>query len=280
MDLYHALAERCEKPAVLTGLPTGLTDVDRALEGFGPGQLAIMAGRPLTGKTTLGLHIATHNALAGRGVLYVTLDLSAQTVLLRIYAALTGVRLETLARARLSLDEWRRIREVMRMIEAAPLYLEETPDLTLIDLEADLQALKRHHALPLVIIDDLQRLCGESGLNSDAWTLASIARGLKTLARNMDTPIVALMSLDRRFEPGPDHRPQEFNLRHLRVEPYSDVIAMLHREAVSGSLSIAPEVLTITLMKHRNGPLAAAPVLFKGPHVKVANLPCARPHQS
>ena len=155
--------ERQDETATLTGLSTGLTDLDIALDGLYSGQIYVVAGRPSMGKSTLGLQFFTHNALEGHCSLYVPLEMPVQSMLMRMYASITEIPLSILQTAHLSPEQWRRIRKVMRHIGQAPLYLEDMPDLSMADLRKGIQEFQHKQDLQLAIIDYCNYLAVRQG---------------------------------------------------------------------------------------------------------------------
>ncbi len=225
--------ERRGKDA-LTGEPTGYRELDELTCGWQPAELIIIAGRPSMGKTALGLNMAEHLAIVERhAVLFFSLEMSRQQVAQRILCSRARVNAHTLRRGRHSSDDLRRLQQVAADLTDAPLLVDDTPDLTILELRARSRMAQRRHEIRAIFVDYLQLMRAPKCENRQV-EVANISRGLKALAKDLNVPVVAMAQLNRspedRMRKG--NRPRMSDLRESgAIEQDADVVALLHREA-------------------------------------------------
>lgn len=260
----------------LLGLGTGFPDVDRVLAGMQPGELIVLAARPGVGKTSFAMQIAEHHACGDKKlpVAVFSLEMPSRQLVVRMAAARARVPLERIRRSRLSPSDEERLTEAMQDLHAAPIHIDDSGDVSPLDLRAKARRLKQQHpTLSLIIIDYLQLMKVRGRVESRQVEVAEISRSLKQLAKELELPIIALAQLNRRVEErkGP---PMLSDLRESgAIEQDADVVMFLHRERASddedeGKSSSEVAAVELHVAKQRNGPLGEANLLFRGEFVR------------
>lgn len=282
-QLLHTLIEEAFKTIerrgkdALTGEPTGFRELDELTCGWQPGELIIIAGRPSMGKTALGLNMAEHLAIAAdpqRPVLFFSLEMSRQQVAQRILCSRARVNAHTLRRGRHSSEDLRRLQQVAADLSEAPLLVDDTADLTILELRARARLAQRRSDIKAIFVDYLQLMRAPKCENRQV-EVATISRGLKALAKDLNVPIVAMAQLNRSPEDRSrkGNRPRMSDLRESgAIEGDADVVALLHREAYyrtpAARVKLSDEadvpmdaadpdenVAELIIAKQRNGPV-------------------------
>ena len=216
----------------LTGVGTGYGDLDVLTGGFQPGELIILAARPSMGKTALALNIAEHIASRGEAVGVFSLEMSAGQLVQRVLASRSGVDGERMRRNALRSSEFRALCAACDEQRSAPMFIDDTPGLTLLQLRAKARRMKQQHGLNAIVIDYLQLMTSGHRTESRQQEVSEISRGVKALARELDVPVLCLSQLNRAAEQREGHRPRMSDLRESgSIEQDADVVMMLHREA-------------------------------------------------
>ena len=214
--LHTTLEELEERPGtMLTGVPSGFTDFDRISQGLNRGNLIIIAGRPGMGKTSFALNVAQHVSVRERKTVGVfSLEMSQQELALRILCSEADISFSRLRSNRVSQKEWTRIIQTVRTIGDAPLYIDDSPNPTLLEVASKSRRLKAERGLSLVVLDYLQLMQAGGRYENRNLEIAAISRGMKQLAKELEVPVIALSQLSRQPERrGSDHRPQLADLR-------------------------------------------------------------------
>src|SRR4051794_18809761 len=214
--LHTTLEELEERPgSMLTGVPSGFMDFDRISQGLNRGNLIIIAGRPGMGKTSFALNVAQHVAIRERkGVGVFSLEMSQQELALRILCSEADISFSRLRSNRVSQKEWTRIIQTVRTIGDAPLFIDDSPNPSLLEVASKSRRLKAERGLSLVILDYLQLMQAGGRYENRNLEIAAISRGLKQLSKELEVPVIALSQLSRQPERrGSDHRPQLADLR-------------------------------------------------------------------
>jgi len=199
---------------VMTGVPTGFTDLDRLLNGLHPGQLIIVAGRPGLGKSTAAMDFARSTSVRHNMASAIfSLEMSKVEIVMRLLSAEARVPLHVLRSGQLSDDDWTKLARRMGEISEAPLFVDDTPNMNLMEIRAKSRRLKQRHDLKLVIVDYLQLMTSPKRVESRQQEVAELSRGLKLLAKEVDCPVVAVSQLNRGPEQRTDKRPQLSDLR-------------------------------------------------------------------
>jgi replicative DNA helicase len=251
----------------VTGLPTGFHDLDECLGGLRTGQLVVVAGRPGLGKSTLALDFARHCAVTGgQTALLFSLEMSVDEINMRMLSAEARVSLQAMRTGNLDDAAWRRMVQNLPRVLAAPLYVNDSADLTLMSIRAESRRVAARHGLALVIIDYLQLLShGDRRPENRQQEVSAISRSLKLLAKELGVPVVALSQLNRDAEQRANKRPQLWDLRESgAIEQDSDVVILVHREDAYDTESPRAGEADLILAKHRNGPTGTITVAFQG----------------
>jgi replicative DNA helicase len=216
----------------VTGVPTGFHDLDEMTAGFQSGDLVIVAARPSMGKTAFTLNIAQHAAISARKpVAFFSLEMSKESLVQRILCAEARVDASRLRRGRLLDDEYARLATAAGYLNTAPIYIDDTPAISVLEMRAKSRRLKADRPdLALIIVDYLQLMQGNGRTENRQQEVSEISRGLKALAKELDLPVVALSQLSRAVEQRPDKRPMMSDLRESgAIEQDADVIMFLYR---------------------------------------------------
>lgn len=270
MNTIEQLYERKE---LVTGVPTGFVDLDRLTAGLQPSDLIIIAGRPSMGKTAFALNIAEHAALQARtGVAVFSLEMSKEQLVLRMLCSQARVD-QSKVRAGYAADrDFPKLAMAASRLADAPIYIDDTPALSILELRAKARRLKRdpEARLGLILIDYLQLMRGHEAENREQ-EISSISRSLKALAKELDVPVVALSQLNRQVEGRADKRPVMADLRESgAIEQDADVIAFLYRPIVYDKNAEERDAEVI-VAKQRNGPIGNVPLTFLSEYTRFEN---------
>ncbi|HUC33275.1 MAG TPA: replicative DNA helicase [Ilumatobacteraceae bacterium] len=268
------LQETFERGDTITGTATGFNDLDDILSGLQPSTLNIVGARPSIGKTALGLGIATHVAkTTHRPVLVFSLEMGHAELTQRILSAESEVESQKLRTGRLAETDWTKIGRAINRIDNIPLYLDDNPRVTVMEIRAKARRLKaRFGGLGLIMIDYLQLMSGGASAENRQLEVSEISRGLKILARELDVPILALSQLSRNLETRSDKRPMLADLRESgSLEQDADVVMFLYRDEVYNRDSPDKASAELIVAKHRSGPTGTARLVFRGQYAKFGN---------
>jgi replicative DNA helicase len=278
VETFERISRLYESGAEVTGLPTGFKDLDRITAGLQPTNLAILAARPSMGKSAFALEMAAHVAVdTERPCAFFSLEMSRQEVAQRLICSRGKVDSHAIRTGRLSRDDWPRLTEACARLETAPLFVDDTPALSLLELRARAQTLKRRRPdLAFVVVDYLQLMTTGRNEESRLQEVSAISRGLKEIAKDLDLPVLALSQLSRAVEQRHDKRPVLSDLRESgSIEQDADVVMFLYRdeyyerdEADDSKKGIAEVIVA----KHRNGPIGSFNVAFISRYAKFASL--------
>ena len=266
--LHSTLEELEERPGtMLTGVPTGFADLDRISQGLNRGNLIIIAGRPGMGKTSLALNIGQHVAIREKRTVGIfSLEMSQQELALRILCSESDISFARLRANRLTQKEWGRIFQVVRGLEGAPLFVDDSPNPSLLEVASKARRLKAERGLSLVVLDYLQLMQAGGRYENRNLEIAAISRGLKQLAKELEIPVIALSQLSRQPERrGSDHRPQLADLRESgSIEQDADLVAFIYRDEVYNPKEENRGLAELIIAKHRNGETGTVELVFLG----------------
>ncbi len=268
------LQETFERGDSITGTATGFNDLDEILSGLQPSTLNIVGARPAMGKTAIGLGIATHVAkTTHKPVLVFSLEMGHAELTQRILSSEAEVDSQKLRSGRLAEADWTKIGRAINRIDSIPLYLDDNPRVTVMEIRAKARRLKaRHGGLGMVLIDYLQLMSGGTSAENRQLEVSEISRGLKILARELDVPIMALSQLSRGLESRADKRPMLADLRESgSLEQDADVVMFLYRDEVYNRDSPDKASAELIVAKHRSGPTGVARLVFRGQYTKFGN---------
>ncbi len=269
------LERRYEAGEVITGTPTGFADFDLLLSGLQPSNLIIVGARPAMGKTSFALNIATFVAMdAGLPVLLFSLEMSQLEISQRILCSESRVDSKNVRSGRLREEDWSRINHGVGRLAEAPLWIDDNPGISVMEIRAKARRLtSRVGKLGVVIVDYLQLMTGRSTAESRQVEVSEISRGLKILARELDTPVIGLSQLSRALESRQDKRPMLSDLRESgSLEQDADVVAFIYRDEVYNPESSEIGTAEIIVAKHRNGPTGTTRLAFIPHYTRFADM--------
>jgi len=259
----------------LTGVPTGFTDLDSILLGLQPSNLVIVAARPGQGKTAFALGAAANVAMVSRRpVVFFSMEMGSVELTKRMLASEARVEGRKLQTGNLNDADWSRLNPAISHLGDAPLFIDDNPHCTVMEMRAKARRLKaRHGDLGLVVVDYLQLMSSPRRAENRQVEVSELSRGLKILARELDCPVVALSQLNRQLEYRNDKRPMLADLRESgSIEQDADVVLFLYRDEAYNPDSDQRGVVELIVAKHRNGPTGMARVAFLDHYVKFANM--------
>jgi replicative DNA helicase len=254
----------------VTGVPSGFTDLDKLTGGFQKSDLIIIAARPAVGKTAFALSLARNAAVKYQyPVAIYSLEMSQQQLLIRLLAAEAKVDAQRLRTGTLPEEEWRKISTTVGKLARAPLFIDDTPALSILELRARSRRLKTEHNIGMIIVDYLQLMQGPPNAESREREISSISRSLKVLAKELDIPVIALSQLRRAVEEHSDKKPMLSDLRESgALEQDADVVIFIHRpelygiETFTDSGESTKNVAEVIVGKQRNGPTDTVKLTF------------------
>ena len=267
------LQETYERGDIITGTPTGLTDLDEKLSRLQPSTLNIIGARPAMGKSSLGLGIATHVARStDKPVLVFSLEMGHHEMTSSILAREAEIDTQKLRTGRLSENDWTKLGRAINRLDI-PLLLDDNPRVTVMEIRAKARRVKANNGgLALIVIDYLQLMTGGTSAENRQLEVSEISRGLKILARELEVPIVALSQLSRALETRADKRPMLADLRESgAIEQDADVVMFLYRDEVYHQDTPDKAMAELIIAKHRAGPTGTVRLVFRGPYTKFDN---------
>jgi replicative DNA helicase len=247
--------EKISAGVVGEGVKTGFKDLDALTNGFHPGNMIVLAARPAVGKSTLGLDIARYASIHKRKTSVIfSLEMSRSEITMRMLSAEARVPLNNIRSGQLGEEEWAKMARRMGEISDAPLFIDDSPNLSLMEIRAKARRLKQRHNLKLVVIDYLQLMTSGKKVENRQQEVSEFSRQLKLLAKELNVPVVAISQLNRSPEQRSDKKPMLSDLRESgSIEQDADVVILLHREDLYDSQSRSGEA-DLIVAKHRNGP--------------------------
>lgn len=267
--LYHS-------GGAITGLATGLKDLDELTTGLQKADLVIVAGRPSMGKTALVMNIAEHAAIKGsQPVLVFSMEMPADSLAMRMMSSLGRIDQHKIRTGQLDDEDWPRVTSAVHMLSEAPLFIDDTPALSPAEMRARARrVMKEHGQLGLIVVDYLQ-LMQVPGFKADSRTaeISEISRSLKALAKELSVPVIALSQLNRSLEQRHDKRPVMSDLRESgAIEQDADLICFIYRDEVYNEESPDKGCAEIIIAKQRNGPIGKVRVAFLGKYTRFEDL--------
>lgn len=253
----------------VTGVPTGFYDFDKLTSGLHPNELIIIAARPAMGKTAFALNIAVNAALAtNKAVAIFNLEMGAEQLMFRMLSAASTVEGNKLKTGKLSHDDWKKINEATSELGDAPIFIEDTPGITIGEIRAKCRRLASAGNLGLIVIDYLQLISGGPGYgNNRQQEVSDISRSLKTMAMELGVPVIALAQLSRNVEGRENKRPIMSDLRESgSIEQDADIVSFLYRDDYYTKQVDNPDGVSISELiigKHRNGATGTIELLFE-----------------
>jgi replicative DNA helicase len=280
MENVKTIERLFQKKQAVTGLPTGFVELDKLTSGLQPSDLIIVAGRPSMGKTAFCLNIAQHVALSDGGnapVGIFSMEMSKEQLVMRLLSSESEVEFSKLRTGALSSAEWPKLAQAADTLYKAPIFIDDSPSLGVLDLRARARRLKKEHNLGLLVIDYLQLMRGRSNTGGDRreQEISEISRFLKALAKELNIPVVAISQLNRMVEQREDKKPRLADLRESgAIEQDADLIIFIYRDEVYNKNPDNPlkGVAGIIIGKQRNGPTGEVEVAFLDKYTTFRNL--------
>lgn len=272
LDSLEALYDRGD---AITGTPTGYTDFDELTAGLQPNALIVVGARPGMGKTSFAMGMAGHAALeAARPVLFFSLEMSRVELSQRLLCSEARVDSTKVRNGRLSDDDWRRISHAIGRLSEAPLWIDDNPNVTVMEIRSKARRLQsKVGPLGMIVVDYIQLMTGRAAAESRQVEVAEISRGLKILARELQCPVVALAQLNRGLEQRADKRPMLSDLRESgSLEQDADVVTFLYRDEQYNPDSADRGTAEVLVAKHRAGPTGMVRLAFLDHYTKFANM--------
>ena len=262
--------------SVITGVSTGMDRFDEETSGLQKSDLIIVAGRPSMGKTSFAMNIAENSAIKSKcPVAVFSLEMPGDQLAMRMIASLGRINLKSLRTGDLTDDDWPRITSALGILSESPIYVDYTPGLTPTELRAKARRLKRENGLGMIIIDYLQLMEAGGGQGENRATeLSTISRALKSLAMELQVPVVALSQLNRSLEQRPNKRPVMSDLRESgAIEQDADLIVFIYRDEVYYKEESEDKgIAEIIIAKQRNGPIGSVRMAFLNEYTRFENL--------
>ncbi len=276
-DILPTVVERIDtlyqQDGTVTGLSTGFSDFDDRTSGLQRGDLVIVAARPSMGKTTFAMNIAEHAALkSGEPVAVFSMEMPADALAMRMLASLGRVELQHIRTGSLDDDDWPRLTSTMSLLNEASLFIDDSPGLSPQEMRARARRLKRERGLGLIVVDYLQLMQIPGFKENRTGEISEISRSLKSMAKELDVPVVALSQLNRSLEQRPNKRPVMSDLRESgAIEQDADVIVFIYRDEVYNEDSPDKGMAEIIIGKQRNGPIGTCRLTFLGKYTRFEN---------
>ena len=257
---------------LVTGLPTGYFELDEITGGLQEGEMIVLAARPSMGKTSLALNLAEHVAVDNQiPVAIFSLEMSRQQLAERLLAARARMDSHRIRKGLLNQEDYQKLSLIVGALSEAPLYIDDFAGLTILELRAKCRRLALQHGIKMVVLDYLQ-LMDEHGAESRQQAISTISRGIKSLARELNLPVVVLSQLNRSVEGREGHKPRMSDLRESgSVEQDADVVMLLHRESYYDS-NADPGMAELIMAKQRNGPTGTIEMAFIDRYMRFENL--------
>ena len=258
----------------MVGVPTGFADLDALTNGLHPGQLVIIAARPAIGKSTLGLDLARSASIKnGLTSVIFSLEMARNEIVMRLMSAEAQVPLKHMRSGTMSDADWQKLARKSGAIVEAPMFIDDSPNMSMMEIRAKCRRLKQKHDLRLVIVDYLQLMSSGKKVESRQQEVAEFSRALKLLAKELEVPVIAIAQLNRGPEQRQDKKPMMSDLRESgSLEQDADVVILLNREDAYEKESPRAGEADFIVAKHRNGPTATITVAFQGHYSRFVDM--------
>jgi len=263
-EVFDRVETLCEKKEHVTGIPTGFIELDRLTSGFQPSDLIVVAGRPSIGKTSFVLNIAQYVGSRARiPVVIFSLESAKEQLVERMLCAEARVDTQKLRTGFLSEKDWSRLTDAAGLLADAPIYIDDTPNMSVLELRAKARQLKVEHGIKMVVVDYLQLMEGDRQLENRQQQISEISRSLKALAKELQVPVVAISQLSRAVEQRQDKRPLLSDLRESgAIEQDADVVLSLYRESYYTRRPEDEGTAEVIINKQRHGPVGKIQLTF------------------
>jgi len=278
MSAVEEIEAASSRDGLMVGVPTGFQGLDELTNGLHAGQLVVVAARPAIGKSTLGLDIARAASIKHHlpSIIF-SLEMGRSEIAMRLLSAEASIPLHHMRKGTVNTQDWGTLAQVRGRINEAPLYIDDSPNMTLVEIRAKCRRLKQRAGLKLVVIDYLQLMTSGKRVESRQQEVSEFSRALKLLAKELDVPVIAISQLNRGPEQRVDKKPMLSDLRESgSIEQDADVVILLHREDAYDQGSPRAGEADFIVAKHRNGRTDTVTVGFHGHFSRFADLPPSR----
>lgn len=271
LDEIEAISNR---EAGLYGVPTGFVELDELTNGLHSGQMIIVAARPAMGKSTLALDLCRAASIANNLTsCFFSLEMTRSEITMRLLSAEAKVPLNHIRNGNMQDEDWNKLARHMGKVSAAPIFIDDSPNMTMMEIRSKARRLKQRHDLRLIVIDYMQLMTSGKKVESRQLEVSEFSRQIKLLAKELEVPIIALSQLNRGPEQRSDKRPMLSDLRESgSLEQDADMVVLLHREDVYERESTRPGEADLIVAKHRNGPTRDITVAFQGHYSRFVDM--------
>ncbi len=271
IDELEAISNR---DGQMAGVPTGFAELDDLTNGLHGGQMVILAARPALGKSTMGLDICRSASIKhGLTSVIFSLEMSRTEITMRMLSAEARIPLHHMRNGKMSDDDWQRLVRKMGEVSEAPLFIDDSPNMTMMEIRAKARRLKQRHDLRLIMIDYMQLMTSGKKVESRQLEVSEFSRQIKLLAKELDVPVVAISQLNRGSEQRTSKRPLLSDLRESgSLEQDADMVMLLHREDAYEKESTRPGEADLIVAKHRNGPTKDIVLAFQGHYSRFVDM--------
>ncbi|ABK42785.1 primary replicative DNA helicase [Magnetococcus marinus MC-1] len=274
VPVFEKIELLMEQQKAVTGVATGFIDLDQQLAGCQPSDLIILAGRPSMGKTALAMNIAANAALHHREAVGVfSLEMSKEQLAMRMLASEARMDAQAMRIGKIATSDYQKLTNTATLLSEAPIYIDDTPAISITALRAKARRLKRDKGLKLIVVDYLQLMRGSSNTDNRVQEISQISQGLKAIAKEMSVPVIALSQLSRSVEQRPDKRPILSDLRESgSIEQDADVVMFVFREEYYKREDIDLKgKAEVIIAKQRNGPVGVVKLAFQNQFTRFEN---------
>ena len=280
-ETINEIDANSNRPDGVYGVPTDFIEFDELTGGLHGGQMIVIAARPAVGKSTLALDIARSAAIHHQmTTVFFSLEMSRTELAMRILSAEGKISMGRLKKGDLDTEGWTNLATLQGRIDSAPLFIDDSPNMTLMEIRAKCRRLKQRNDLKLVVLDYLQLMSSGKKVESRQQEVSEFSRSLKLLAKELDVPVIALSQLNRGSEQRTDKRPMVSDLRESgSIEQDADMVILLHREDMYNPDSERVGEADMIIAKHRGGPTRTIPLAFSGKYSRFNNMANEAPPQ-
>ncbi len=265
-EAFATVEQLYQRKELITGVPTGYIDIDRMTAGLQPSDLIIVAARPSMGKTSFAMNIAQNAALVEKtGVAVFSLEMSKEQLVMRLLSSAGRIDSQRIRTGKLQKEDWAKLTRAVGMLSEAPIFIDDTPAISVLEMRAKVRRLAAQHDIGLIIVDYLQLMRGRGAIENRTQEISEISRSLKALAKEHNVPVIALSQLNRGLESRTDKRPMMSDLRESgAIEQDADVICFIYRDEVYNKSEDNPDrgIAEIIIGKQRNGPTGITKLTF------------------
>ncbi len=265
-DAFATVEQLYKRKELITGVPSGYSEIDKMTAGLQPSDLIIVAARPSMGKTSFAMNIAQHASLVEKtGVAVFSLEMSKEQLVMRLLSSVGRIDSQRIRTGKLLNEDWPKLTRAVGMLSEEPIFIDDTPAISVLEMRAKVRRLAAQHDIGLIVVDYLQLLRGRGTIENRTQEISEISRSLKALAKEHKVPVIALSQLNRGLESRTDKRPMMSDLRESgAIEQDADVICFIYRDEVYNKAEDNPErgLSEIIIGKQRNGPTGTVKLTF------------------